>query len=172
MNIDLVAQQKNTESFMHLYRTGDEKKIYDGRSLIFYSLSNSCLSARYEVSTFLLDKNVDTLGSNYFGQTALHVLLEQVEHNVHETVELCKRLLQSGVNINAVDRNGQTALTYIARINKTDRELEEVYKLWLSHSDLNVCIVDKTGCTVFDYIKKYPYRAELIKRLEQYGKIC
>ena len=87
MMIDLVAKLKKTEDFMKEYQKGDEKKNYNGKSLIFYSLANSDLVSRYAISSILLESGVDVLGKNNEQETVLHVLFGQAKN---DTSELCK----------------------------------------------------------------------------------
>ena len=39
MDISLVAKMKKYDEFISCYNEGDEKKVYKGKSLLFYSLS-------------------------------------------------------------------------------------------------------------------------------------
>ena len=41
MDISLVAKMKKYDEFISCYNEGDEKKLYKGKSLLFYSLSHS-----------------------------------------------------------------------------------------------------------------------------------
>ena len=41
MDISLVAKMKKYDEFISCYNEGDEKKVYKGKSLLFYSLSNN-----------------------------------------------------------------------------------------------------------------------------------
>ena len=56
MNIDLIAKIKKYDDFISAYKTGDEEKLYNGKSLLFYSLSNNDPEERYRISMFLLKK--------------------------------------------------------------------------------------------------------------------
>ena len=40
MDISLVAKMKKYDEFISCYNEGDEKKLYKGKSLLFYSLSH------------------------------------------------------------------------------------------------------------------------------------
>lgn len=46
MNIDLIAKLKKYDDFISAYKTGDEEKLYNGKSLLFYSLSNKYVSVK------------------------------------------------------------------------------------------------------------------------------
>lgn len=153
---------------MSIFKNGDEKNKYDGKSLIFFSLSNTDLPSRYEISNFLLDKNIDVLCKNSDDETVLHVLLGQRKNDIEETYRLCKRFIEKGVNINEKDGKGQTALFHIIRSNHTDEELKKLYNLWFSQSNLDLTSKDSTGCSAFEYARKLPYRLSLIERMENY----
>ena len=47
MDISLVAKMKKYDEFISCYNEGDEKKVYKGKSLLFYSLSNNDTESRY-----------------------------------------------------------------------------------------------------------------------------
>jgi len=170
MTIDLIAKLKTTKEFLQTYNIGDEKQLYDGKSLIFFSLSNTDLKSRYEISNILLNNNVDILCKNKEQETVLHVLLGQVKHDILKTSKLCKRFIEEGVDINAKDKNGQMAIHYIIRLNKTDEELCKLYDLWFSKSDVDLVSKDSTGCSPLEYAEKFPYRCELVERMKKYGE--
>lgn len=170
MTIDLIAKLKTLKEFMDMYQKGDEKKIYDGKSLIFFSLANTDPVSRYEISNFLLENEVDVLNKNKEQETALHVLLGQREHDITKTCELCVKLIKRGVDINAKDKNGQMAIQYITRMNKLDKDLSELYDIWFDEDNLDLTSRDVTGCTPLEYAEKLPYRAELIERMKKYAR--
>ena len=59
MDIDLIAYIKKYNDFTLNYKVGDERKLYNGKSLLFYSLANNDADSRYSISSFLLDKGID-----------------------------------------------------------------------------------------------------------------
>ena len=81
MNIDLIAKLKKYDDFIAVYQVGDEKKLYNGRSLLFYSLSNNNPEERYKISKFLLDQGMDATGINESEESLLHILLSRTKHN-------------------------------------------------------------------------------------------
>lgn len=170
MRIDLIAQLKLSKDFFEAYQIGDEEKKYEGKSLIFYSLANTDLDSRYEISNLLISKNVDVLCKNQEQQTVFHVLLGQAKNDIHKTTKLCKQFIDRGVDINAKDRNGQMPIQYITRMNKTDEELKELYDLWFSTLNLDLVTKDKTGCSPLDYAEKFPYRINLVERIKDYER--
>jgi len=61
-------------------------------------------------------------------------------------------------------------LHYIARMNKSDEELNELYDLWFAQPNLELGDVDSIGQTVLEYAEKMPYRSDLIERIKPYAK--
>ena len=104
MNIYLIAYMKKYTDFISHYRDGDERKSYNGKSLLFYSLANNDPESRYLISTFLLDKGVEVNGLNEENENVLHVLLSRTTHNLKQTIELCERLINGGADINQIDK--------------------------------------------------------------------
>ncbi len=43
---------KKYDEFISCYNEGDEKKVYKGKSLLFYSLSNNDTESRYLITDF------------------------------------------------------------------------------------------------------------------------
>ena len=69
-------------SFISCYNEGDEKKVYKGKSLLFYSLSNNDTESRYLITDFLLNKGVEVNVINECGENLLHILLSRTKHNI------------------------------------------------------------------------------------------
>ena len=105
MDISLVAKMKKYDEFISCYNEGDEKKLYKGKSLLFYSLSNNDAESRYLITDFLLNKGAETNVINECGENLLHILLSRTNHNIKQTAELCQRLIKNGVDINFYDVN-------------------------------------------------------------------
>ena len=74
MDISLIAKLKKYDDFIELFQSGDEKKLYNGQSLLFYSLSNNVPEERYKISMFLLEKETDACGVNEYGENLFHIL--------------------------------------------------------------------------------------------------
>ena len=170
MNIDLIAMLKNTKEFLSIYKKDDVKKTFDGKSLIFYSLANTNLDSRYEISKILLNDGVDIFDNIDRKRTVIHVLLDQNENRIPETLYFCKKFIEMGVDVNIKSEYDQTAIYYISRMNKTDEELKPLYDLWFSQPNLDLISKDKFGRTILDFTKMMPYRKDLIERIENYGK--
>ena len=68
MDISLVAKLKKYDEFISCYNEGDEKKLYNGKSLLFYSLSNNDTESRYLITDFLLNKGAEANVTNECGE--------------------------------------------------------------------------------------------------------
>ena len=168
MNIDLIANTKSMAEFEEAYRPGDEAGVYDGRSLIFFSLGNTSLPDRAAISTFLLDRGVDVSGVSPDGNGVLHVLLGQNQHEVADTTALCSRLLDGGADINLLDAKDRLPIQSLVGMKFTDDVLEPLYDLWFAHDGLDLTTPNAWGLSPLDLAKKVPYRAALVARMENY----
>jgi uncharacterized protein len=170
MDIELTAQMKSWEDFYKLYKDGDEKKEYYGKSLIFYSLTNNNLEARYKISNFLLSKNVDIKGKTKDGYSALQVLLGQNQHDFAEMEQLFEKLVSLGVDVNFKDNLGQMTIQYLARLRYSDEELCELYDMLFALPNLDLKSVDKLGHTPLEFVEALPYRKGLAERIKTYER--
>ena len=132
MDVSFVAKLKTYDDFIACYNEGDEKKLYDGESLLFYSISNNNVESRYLITDFLLNAGTEVNGINEYGENLLHILLSRVNHNIEQTTEMCRRLIDKGVDINQLDKRGRVPLQYLINMKYTD---EECY-LQLKHKSL------------------------------------
>ena len=161
MNIDLIAQLKKYDDFAATYRDGDEKQLYKGRSLLFYSLANNLPEERYKISMFLLNQDTDACGTNECGENLFHILLSRVKHDLPQTVELCRILMAKGTDINQTDEKGRVPLQYIITMKYTDDELFDLYDLWFSHGNVIVDRKNAWGKTPLELMENIPYRKKL-----------
>ena len=163
MNIDLIAKLKKYDDFISAYKTGDEEKFYNGKSLLFYSLSNNDPEERYRISMFLLKKEADVKGTNQCGENLFHVLLSRANHILSQTEELCEILTKKGVDINKIDNKGRVPLQYIITMKYTDDELERLYQIWFSHGKVLVNHKNDWGKSPVEIIEQMPYRKKLLE---------
>lgn len=166
MKIDMVAKLKSSEEFFNAYQEGDELKHFNGIPLIFYAVSNKDLESRYKISNFLLDKCVNVTVLNQEHESVLHVLLSQIKHDTIQVTQLCRRLIDMGVDINILDNNNRVALKYILSMKYEDKDLKPLYDLWFSQERVTLEIRDKWGVTPIEFAKKLPYRGEIVERME------
>ena len=71
---------------------------------MFYSISNNNVESRYLITDFLLNAGTEVNGINEYGENLLHILLSRVNHNIEQTTEMCRRLIDKGVDINQLDK--------------------------------------------------------------------
>lgn len=168
MDISLIAKMKKYDEFVSNYVVGDEKKVYKGKSLLFYSLSNNDSDSRYRISVFLLDKGIEVNGLNENGENLLHILLSRNSHNINQTAELCKMLIDRGVDINQLDEKGRVPLQYLINLKYADDELEPIYQVLFSENNILVNHKNAWGKTPLEIAEQMPYRKTLIERLRNY----
>lgn len=170
MDISLIARLKSKEDFFDNYKKGDHERLFDGKSLLFYAISNNNLEARYEIVDFLLNEGAKVDVVNEHQETLLHILLSSVKHDLTKTIALCKRLIENGCNINQLDDKNRLALLYLVNMKYSDEELEPLYNIWLSQPNVIVNIKNKWDKTPLDVAKTMPYRSKLVGRLQEYEK--
>lgn len=169
MNISMIAKLKGMVDFLNSYSKKDVNKLFDGKSLLFYSISNNNLDARYAISNYLLDEGAQVTGVNEENETLLHILLSRINHDLPKTIELCERLIKEGVDINKVDRKNRLALQYLINMKYTDQELKSLYMLWFSQSKVLVNIKNDWGKSPLELAESMPYRQELVRIMREYG---
>lgn len=163
MDISLIAKLKKYDDFAAVYKDGDETKLYNEKNLLFYSLSNNVPEERYRISMFLLDKGADVCGVNECSENLLHILLSRIKHDLPQTVELCRILIERGADINQLDEKGRVPLQYIINMKYMDEELVELYKLWFSHGNVLVTHKNTWGKTPLELMEILPYRKKLLE---------
>lgn len=168
MDVSLTAKLKNFSEFYSLYRNGDERELYQGKSLLFHAISNNDPDSRYEISTFLLKKGVDARETNDSNETLLHILLSRVHHNLDQTVILCRELMVRGADVHQLDNKGRSAFQYILNTKYTDDELEPLYDLWFSQEGLRFDTPNAWGKTLLQLARMLPFRETLVERMQDY----
>ena len=168
MDISLVAKMKKYDEFISCYNEGDEKKVYKGKSLLFYSLSNNDTESSYLITDFLLNKGAEVNVINECGENLLHILLSRTKHNIKQTAELCKKLIDKGVNINQLDEKERVPLQYLINLKYTDEELEPLYQIWFAQNSILVNHKNAWGKTPLEIAEQMPYRASLLERMKKY----
>ena len=163
MDISLTAKLKKYDDFIELFQNGDEKKLYNGESLLFYSLSNNVPEERYRISMFLFEKGTDASGVNESGENLFHILFSRIKHDLPQTIELCKELIKRDTNMNLIDKKGRVPLQYIINMKYTDDELYELYRVWFSHGKILTTHPNACGETPLDLMEKIPYRNKLLE---------
>lgn len=170
MNVYLTAELKTYDDFISVYKEGDEKTEYDGISIMFYALSNNAPESRYAISNFLIDKGADVKGLNSNKENLLHVALSRVSHDIEKTTDICKLLVDRGVDINQLDNRGRVPLQYLMNMKYSDEDLSPLLQLWLSQEKLVLNHKNVWGKTVMELIAMLPYRTNMLERLKAYEK--
>lgn len=168
MDISMSARLKSYEEFIAIFKEGDEKLTYNGKSLLFYSLSNNDTRNRYLISMFLLEKGMRTDEINECGETLLHVLLSRTKHDLVQTEEICKIIISRGVNINQFDEKGRVSFQYLINMKYTDEELEPLYQLWFSCGKIIFNHKNAWGKTPLEIAEQLPYRSKIVERMKKY----
>ena len=168
MDVSFVAKLKTYDDFIACYNEGDEKKLYDGESLLFYSISNNNVESGYLITDFLLNAGTEVNGINEYGENLLHILLSRVNHNIEQTTEMCRRLIDKGVDINQLDKRGRVPLQYLINMKYTDEELEPLYQIWFAQKNILVNHKNVWGKSPLELAALLPYRASLLGRLKKY----
>lgn len=168
MNINWIAKLKNKKEFFSNYCKDDVSKLFDGKSLLFYSLSNNDMESRYDITNFLLDEGASPNVVNECQETLLHILLSRTTHDLPKTIKICERLIDAGVDINKPDNKNQLALQYLINMKNTDEELEPLYNIWFSQSYVEVNRKNNWGKSPLDIAEMMPYRKSLVERLYKY----
>ncbi len=168
MNISLIAKMKKYDEFISNYTEGDEKNIYKGKSLLFYSLSNNDTNSRYMISKFLLDKGIAVNDLNECNENLLHILLSRTNYDISQTAELCKILIDKGIDVNQLDEKDRVPLQYLIISKYTDEELEPIYQVLFSQNNILVSKKNAWGKTPIEIASQMPYRKSLLERLREY----
>ncbi|MFK4789127.1 hypothetical protein [Microbacterium sp. ZW T5_56] len=84
-------------------------------------------------------------------------------------VAIAKRLIALGADVNAVSPPGGLVFCEVVRITLTDEELEPIYDLWFAQPGrLDFETPSRRGATPLGYARAVPYRASILRRMEEY----
>ena len=166
MDISLVAKIKKYEDFVACYSDDDVNKDYNGKSLLFYSLSNNDISSRYKITDFLLDKGASAACINECGESVLHILFSRTNYDLFQTARICKKLVDSGADINHIDNKGRHAIQYLIISKYTDEELEPIYNVIFRLRIIGLNKKNAWGKSPIDIAEQIPYRKELLERMK------
>lgn len=165
MDIVWMAKMKTYEEFLESFQKGDEKKEH----IFIRALGNTTPSERYKISKFLIDKGADVTELGPQGYSSLQVLLAQVKHNLEETLELCKILIDRGVDINHKDMHGQVPFVYVLRLPQNEPEkLLPFYDFFLSQPNLVLTDKDRFNNTPIDFAEMDPRKKKIVERMKEY----
>lgn len=126
------------------------------------------ISLKNLITDFLLNKGAEVNVINECGENLLHILLSRTKHNIKQTAELCKKLIDKGVNINQLDEKERVPLQYLINLKYTDEELEPLYQIWFAQNSILVNHKNAWGKTPLEIAEQMPYRASLLERMKKY----
>jgi ankyrin repeat protein len=117
----------------------------------------------------VMESGADALEIDLLGRTMLHVLVRPACENQDDVIEIAHLLLNAGVDINAADPEGITALTHAAYYGYTD-----VLRFLIQKgADANPRTPD--GRTLINHLENDPIfrnrRRRIVKLLEQAGGV-
>ena len=167
MNMYFSAKQQTLAQFKEVY---DKQLVNEipkaGPPLIFCAMSNQTPENRYDIVTFLIGEGAELKGTNSEDETLFHILFSRPKHNIEQTRELTELLINAGVDINQLDSKNRVALQYLISQPKiSDEAFAPLYDLIFERCDLELSIKNAWGYTPIELAQKFPYRAELLKRM-------
>jgi hypothetical protein len=167
VKLDLVATMKPFEEFRRAYE--DEGGEFSDDDLLMAGLANGAVPDRYQIAGFLLDQGARADQIQGRGAySALHLLLGHGRQDIDQLTPLCRRLVDAGCDVNALDANSVDALQGIVNLKVPDDALEDLYDLWFSFDLANIETPNRAGLSPLDLARKLPYRADLVTRMEQF----
>lgn len=168
MEISLTAKLKSLDAFLDEYVEGDEKASFEGKSLLFFSMSNNDPDNRYKITSFLIERGADVCVLNEHDENLLHILLSRVKHNLPQTIELCRKLISAGVDINQLDNKRRVPLQYLIGMKYHDDDLEPLYDIWFGQT-VEMHIPNAWGKTPVQLAEMLPYRVKLLQRMKEHA---
>lgn len=150
-----IAKWGSYERFLNFFNPGDECKIYYGRGLIYYALSNPDPDERYRVSRFLLERQCDVSRVKNGFDGPFHYLFRQKKYDMTQTIELCRMLLENGADPNQAGERNYLPVSCLIMMNVPEKELISLLKFWLGQQGLNMTLRTFEGLTPLDIAKKY-----------------
>ena len=164
----MTAKLADFSAFEQDYTPGDEKRLFDGKPLIFAALSNNKPDPRYQISSFLLDRGAIVTGQSPEGATALSILLSRQTQDVSRTTELVKRLVAAGADPALRAERGVTATQWLAQMSASDEELRPLLDYWFSLPGLEPASPNAFGKSPLELIAHDPRRSDRVRRMEEY----
>ena len=98
----------------------------------------------------------------------LHVLFDQAAHNISETIELCKRLIDGGADINALDKRNISVMQHVVNIGIHEGKLEPLYDIIFSQPKLDFNSKNFLGFSPMDLAIKHGNRPKLVERMREF----
>lgn len=167
--VEISACDGTKEEFFACYQPGDEARVFTGGSTLLHrAVANHDPETRDCIANFLLDQGADASAVNEEGDSVLHILFSRRAHDLEKTIALCKRLIDSGADVNQLDTNQKSAIQWMCMMGFSDEKLEPLYDIWFSQPQLHLNTKNRWGVTPIEFVRKFPYRKKLLERMEQY----
>jgi hypothetical protein len=173
-SLPFVTSSKGLEEFLAQYEPDQATSWVSitGQTLLHLALGNGDPGARVAIANRLLDDGADptvTIAPEHY--TTVHVLLGQNAHDAPAEAPLLERLLDAGVDVNAVAGRGRgTALQTLTATGKySDADLAPFYDVLFARPDLDLLRPGAAGLSTLEHARRGgPTRTSLVERIEQY----
>lgn len=169
MDMYFSAKRQTLAQFMEVYDQQRLHEIHGGSTILFDAMAHQSPQDQYDIVRFLIAQGAELTGTNGENETLFHILFSRPKHNMAQTVELAKLLIDAGADINQPDAKGRVALQHLISHPKlTDRDLAPLYDLLFTRCRLDLSIKNAWGYTPIDLAQKLPYRAELLRKMAEW----
>lgn len=157
MDMYFSAKRQTLAQFMEVYDQQRLHEIHGGSTIIFDAMAHQSPQDRYDIVRFLIAQGAELTGTNGENETLFHILFSRPKHNMAQTVELTKLLIDAGADINQPDAKGRVALQHlISHPRLTDRDLAPLYDLLFTRCRLDLSIKNAWGYTPIELAQKLP----------------
>lgn len=168
MDMYFSAKRQTLAQFMEVYDQQRLHEIHGGSTILFDAMAHQSPQDRYDIVRFLIAQGAELTGTNGENETLFHILFSRPKHNMAQTVDLTKLLIDAGADINQPDAKGRVALQHLISHPKlTDRDSAPLYDLLFTRCRLDLSIKNAWGYTPIELAQKLPYRAELLRRMTE-----
>lgn len=168
MDMYFSAKRQTLAQFMEVYDQQRLHEVHGGSTILFDAMAHHSPQDRYDIVRFLIAQGAELTGTNGENETLFHILFSCPKHNMAQTVELTKLLIDAGADINQPDAKGRVALQYLISHPKlTDRDMAPLYDLLFTRCRLDLSIKNAWGFTPIELAQKLPYRAELLRKMTE-----
>ena len=169
MDMYFSAKRQTLAQFMEVYDQQRLHEVHGGSTILFDAMAHQSPQDRYDIVRFLIAQGAELTGTNGENETLFHILFSRPKHNMAQTVELTKLLIDAGADINQPDAKGRVALQHLISHPKlTDRDLAPLYDLLFTRCRLDLSTKNAWGYTPIELAQKLPYRAELLRRMTKW----
>lgn len=125
---------------------------------------------KIKIIQFLIDEGINiNYTTNKYQRNALHMLYFcNLRPSIDCMVEISKVLIDSGIDINGLDKYKAIPLKYSITINKLSTDENKPLYWMLLESGSNFELKDSLGKSCLDYAKEYSWRNDFVKIVEEF----